>query len=114
MEDFPLGVLVALLGFGLGLAFGATALRTNFCTMGAISDMVFIGDLNRFRAWMLTIAVAVLGSQALQLFEAVDLATPTRSHRLDTRRCRPSRRSTSAGRSISCPRSAGPGPFSAG
>jgi uncharacterized membrane protein YedE/YeeE len=73
MEDFPLGALVALLGLGLGLVFGATAQRTNFCTMGAISDMVFIGDLNRLRAWMLAIAVAVLGSQALHVLGAVDL-----------------------------------------
>jgi uncharacterized membrane protein YedE/YeeE len=73
MEDFPVGALVALLGFGLGLAFGATAQRTNFCTMGAISDMMFMGDLTRFRSWMLAIAVAVLGSQALQIFGAVDL-----------------------------------------
>jgi uncharacterized membrane protein YedE/YeeE len=73
MEDMSLDALVALLGFGLGLVFGATALRANFCTMGAISDMVFIGDLNRFRAWMLAIAVAVLGSQTLHLFGAVDL-----------------------------------------
>ena len=74
MEEIPLGTLVALLGFGLGLVFGATALRTNFCTMGAVSDMVFMGDLNRFRAWMLAIAVAILGSQALHLSGAVDLS----------------------------------------
>ena len=73
MEDVSVGAIVALLGFGLGLVFGATAQRANFCTMGAISDMVFMGDLNRFRAWMLAIAVAILGSQALHLFEVVDL-----------------------------------------
>lgn len=73
MEEIPLGIVVALLGFGLGLVFGATAQRTNFCTMGAISDMVFIGDKNRFRAWMLTIAVAILGSQTLHQLGAIDL-----------------------------------------
>jgi len=39
MEDFPVGLLVAILGFGLGIVFGAAAQRTNFCTMGAISDI---------------------------------------------------------------------------
>ena len=73
MDEIPTGTLVAALGFALGIVFGATAQRANFCTMGAISDMVFMGDLNRFRAWMLAIAVAMLGSQALHQFGAVDL-----------------------------------------
>jgi uncharacterized membrane protein YedE/YeeE len=73
MEDLPTIWIVAGLGFVLGMAFGATAQRTNFCTMGAISDMVFMGDLNRFRAWMLAIAVAILGSQAMHMGEMVDL-----------------------------------------
>jgi uncharacterized membrane protein YedE/YeeE len=74
MNDFPTGILVATLGFGLGGVFGATAHRANFCTMGAISDIVFMGDWNRFRAWMLAIAVAIIGSQALHLTETVDLS----------------------------------------
>ena len=74
MEDMPVWLLVSILGFGLGMAFGATAQRTNFCTMGAISDAVFMEDWNRFRAWMLAIAVAILGSQMLHLTETVDLS----------------------------------------
>ena len=73
MEDVPILWTVAGLGFVLGMAFGATAQRTNFCTMGALSDMVFMGDLNRFRSWMLAIAVAIAGSQLLHLTETVDL-----------------------------------------
>jgi len=73
MEDIPVRTLVAILGFVLGMIFGGTAQRTNFCTMGAISDLVFMGDWNRFRAWMLAIAVAILGSQALQASGLVDL-----------------------------------------
>ena len=75
MEEIPNGVLVSVLGFVLGVIFGATAQRTNFCTMGAISDAVFMGDWNRFRAWMLAIAVAILGSQTLHMSGTVDLAT---------------------------------------
>jgi uncharacterized protein len=75
MEDLPIIWIIASLGFGLGMAFGATAQRTNFCTMGAISDMVFMGDLNRFRSWMLAVAVAITGSQFLHITETIDLNT---------------------------------------
>jgi hypothetical protein len=74
LEEIPVNTQVAVLAFVLGALFGATAHRTNFCTMGALSDIVFIGDWNRFRAWLLAIAVAVAGSQALELFGAVDLS----------------------------------------
>lgn len=74
MADIPVGLVVSILGFGLGMAFGATAQRTNFCTMGALSDVVFMEDWNRMRAWMLAIAVAILGSQVLHLTGTVDLS----------------------------------------
>jgi hypothetical protein len=73
MEDLPITTVVASLGFGLGLVFGITVQRSNFCTMGSISDILLMGDWNRFRAWMLAIAVAMLGSQALQVSETVEL-----------------------------------------
>ena len=73
MEDLPITTIVAGLGFGLGLIFGVTVQRTNFCTMGSIADIVLMGDWNRFRAWMLAVAVAILGSQALHASETVDL-----------------------------------------
>ena len=52
-------------GFGLGLIFGFFANKTNFCTMGAVSDAVNMGDMGRMRAWLLTIAVAILGTNIL-------------------------------------------------
>ena len=73
MTELPVHIAVALAGFAAGLVFGATAQRTNFCTMGAISDAVLMGSYNRFRAWMLAIAVAVLASQGLHLAGVVDL-----------------------------------------
>ncbi|UCH75485.1 MAG: YeeE/YedE family protein [Rhodospirillales bacterium] len=74
MEEMPTGTIVALLGFGLGGIFGATALRTNFCTMGAISDMVLMGNWSRFRAWMLAVATAMLVSQVMYGLDIVDLS----------------------------------------
>jgi uncharacterized membrane protein YedE/YeeE len=60
--------------FLLAFIFGAVANKTNFCTMGAVSDWVNMGDLSRMRMWLLAIAVAVLGAGALQLAGAVDLS----------------------------------------
>ncbi len=74
MEEYPTRLVVASLGLVLGMVFGGTAQRTNFCTMGAISDVVFMEDWNRMRAWMLAIAVAILGSQGLHASGMLDLS----------------------------------------
>jgi uncharacterized membrane protein YedE/YeeE len=60
--------------FALAFIFGAVGNRTNFCTMGAVSDWVNMGDLNRMRMWLLAIAVALMGSSALQLAGVVDFS----------------------------------------
>jgi uncharacterized protein len=41
--------------------FGAIAQRTHFCTMGAISDVVNMGDWTRLRQWGMAAGWAVLG-----------------------------------------------------
>jgi uncharacterized protein len=66
--------LVAAGAFALAFVFGAVGNKTNFCTMGAVSDWVNIGDTSRMRMWLLAIAVALLGSSALQLAGVVDLS----------------------------------------
>ncbi len=68
-----LGSLVALGGFVLAFIFGAVANRTNSCTMGAVSDVVNMGSWGRMRMWLLAIAVAILGTHALQLAGLIDL-----------------------------------------
>ncbi len=60
--------------FVLAFIFGAVGNKTNFCTMGAVSDWVNMGDTGRLRMWLLAIAVALLGSSALQLAGVVDLS----------------------------------------
>jgi uncharacterized membrane protein YedE/YeeE len=60
-------------GFVIAIILGAVANKTNFCTMGAVSDMVNMGDWGRMRAWMLAMAVAVLG---VSLLEHFGLASP--------------------------------------
>ena len=48
---------IAILGFILGFVVN----KTNFCTMGAVSDWINIGDFSRFKAWMLAAAIAIIG-----------------------------------------------------
>jgi len=69
-----LAVYVALGAFVLAFIFGAVGNKTDFCTMGAVSDWVNMGDTNRMRMWLLAIAVALLGSSALALAGVVDLS----------------------------------------
>ena len=60
--------------FLLAFIFGAVANKTDFCTMGAVSDWVNMGSFARMRMWLLAIAVALLGSSVLHAVGAIDLA----------------------------------------
>ncbi|MBA2672440.1 YeeE/YedE family protein [Ramlibacter sp.] len=51
--------------FLLSAAFGALVQRTNFCTMGAVADVVSMGDWTRLRQWALAAGVATLGFAVL-------------------------------------------------
>ena len=57
----------------IGLAFGAIAGATRYCNMGAVSDWVLTGDLGRMRAWLLSIAIAILGVAVLEFVGVFDL-----------------------------------------
>ena len=52
--------------FAIALIMGAVVNKTNFCTMGAVSDWVNMGDTGRMRAWVFAIAVGVLGVMGLE------------------------------------------------
>jgi len=60
--------------FVLAFIFGAVGNKTHFCTMGAVSDWVNMGDTNRLRMWLLAMAVALLGASALHVAGVVDLS----------------------------------------
>jgi uncharacterized membrane protein YedE/YeeE len=47
--------------FITAVVMGAVVNKTNFCTMGAVSDWVNMGDKGRLRAWILAMAVAMGG-----------------------------------------------------
>ncbi len=73
-EGMNPATLVVWGGFVLAFLFGAVANKTNFCTMGAISDVVNMEHWGRMRMWLLTIAVAVLGTNLLYYFGLIDLS----------------------------------------
>ncbi len=59
--------------FAIAVVMGALVHKTNFCTMGAVSDWVNMGDTGRMRAWLLAIGVALLG---VTILEAAGLVNP--------------------------------------
>jgi uncharacterized membrane protein YedE/YeeE len=63
--------------FGIAAVMGAVANKTNFCTMGAVSDWVNMDDKGRLRAWLLAIAVAMTGVLLLEGLGKINLAGAT-------------------------------------
>ena len=68
MQESDLPLLVAQVlwaAFLLAVLFGAIAQRTHFCTMGAVADIVNMGDWTRMRMWLMAIGVAMIGFNAM-------------------------------------------------
>jgi uncharacterized membrane protein YedE/YeeE len=63
--------------FVIAVIMGAVVNKTRFCTMGAVSDWVSMGDSGRMRAWVLAMAVALLGVIALEGAGVVNLSNAT-------------------------------------
>jgi uncharacterized protein len=61
-------------GLVIGIVFGFTVHRTNFCTMGSISDILSFGDYRRFRSWLLAAAVAIIGVWIVEGAGIADMA----------------------------------------
>lgn len=64
---------VTAAGLAVGLLFGAVAQRTRFCTLGAVVDLVGMGDSTRLRMWALAIAVATAGAGLAAAGDLIDL-----------------------------------------
>ena len=60
--------------FALAFVFGFVAQRSNFCTMGAVSDIVNMGDWTRMRMWITAVAVAILGANGMAYLGIIDLS----------------------------------------
>ena len=62
------------IAFAISALFGAVARHTHFCTMGAISDAVALGDWLRMRQWAMAVGVAMCGFAVLVAMGWVDPA----------------------------------------
>jgi uncharacterized membrane protein YedE/YeeE len=82
METATASNTVLWLAFAVSFGFGAIGQKTHFCTMGAVSDIVNMGEWSRMRMWLLAIGIAIFGSAALHASGQIDLSksiyrTPT-------------------------------------
>lgn len=59
--------------FGVAVILGAVANKTNFCTMGAVSDWVNMGKTGRLWAWFSAIALAMIGVALFEAFSVVSV-----------------------------------------
>mgnify|MGYP001576000270 CR=1 FL=1 len=75
--EFTIHNQVLLAAFVIAAVMGAVANKTNFCTMGAVSDWVNIGDTGRMRAWVFAMTVALIGVIALEAGGVVNLSGET-------------------------------------
>ncbi len=65
---------VVWLAFVLAFIFGYVGNKTQFCTMGAVSDIVNMNHWDRMRAWLLAIAIAILGTSLLVYTGQLDVS----------------------------------------
>src|SRR3954467_5024369 len=63
--------------FGIAFVLGAVGQKTRFCTMGAVSDWVNMGDTGRMRSWVLAMAVAIAGVVVLEASGTISLGADT-------------------------------------
>ena len=75
--EFTIHNQVLLAAFVMAAIMGAVANKTSFCTMGAVSDWVNIGDTGRMRAWVFAMTVALIGVIALEAGGAINLSGET-------------------------------------
>jgi uncharacterized membrane protein YedE/YeeE len=75
--EFGIHQQILLAVFGIALALGAIGHKTRFCTMGAVSDWINIGDTGRMRSWVFAMAIALAGVTALEAAGAINLTGET-------------------------------------
>ena len=75
--EFTIHHAVLLVVFVIAAIMGGVMHKTHFCTMGAVSDWVNIGDTGRMRAWVFSMAVALLGVVGLEFTGTINLSGET-------------------------------------
>ena len=83
MDDSVSLILVAG-GLILGIIFGAVVQRSRLCMLAAVSNRVLMGDRRQIDAYLVAVAVAILGTQAIESGGWVAIAESSyRSARID-------------------------------
>ncbi|MGZ8231374.1 MAG: YeeE/YedE thiosulfate transporter family protein, partial [Burkholderiales bacterium] len=75
--EFTIHYQILLAVFGIALALGALGQKTRFCTMGAVSDWMNMGDTGRMRSWVFAMAIALGGVVLLEGAGKLTLGTDT-------------------------------------
>jgi hypothetical protein len=75
--EFTIHTQVLLAAFLIAAVMGAVANKTNFCTMGAVSDLTNMGDTGRMRAWLFAMTVALIGLLVLEATGTITLPNDT-------------------------------------
>ncbi len=75
--EFTIHNQVLLSVFVVAVVLGAIANKTNFCTMGAVSDWVNMGDTGRMRAWLLAMVVALIGVLGMEAANVISFSSGT-------------------------------------
>lgn len=71
--DLPVSVVMGVCGGLVGLLAGYVARSQRFCTLSAIETAVYGNSWGQARMWMLAIALAMVGTNALHVAGLVDL-----------------------------------------
>lgn len=71
--DLNITQQILVYGFVIAVMLGAVVNKTNFCTMGAVSDWVNIGDTSRLKSWVFAMVIALIGVTVMELMEILSL-----------------------------------------
>jgi uncharacterized protein len=59
--------------FAVSFVLGLAMSRSNFCTMGAVADIVNMNDWTRMRMWLFAIGVAMIGTALMSASGLIDI-----------------------------------------
>jgi uncharacterized membrane protein YedE/YeeE len=82
--DDALNLTLIVGGLTLGLIFGVIVQRSRLCMMAAVSNHLLVGDRRQIDAYLVAVAVAILGTQAIESGGWVTIAESSyRNARID-------------------------------
>jgi len=70
--EHAIHIQILLAAFAGGAVLGAVAQKTNFCTLGAVSDWVNMGHTGRMRSWVFAMAVALAAVTVMEAWSGLD------------------------------------------